>query len=136
MKRILLTILALLCLCFTLTACNGNNYPGEVKAKYWVSEDKQIVFWFPAEAGHGNAQGYYKSGEDTTLGLILEWDTKSGIVEVKTASYDKVFTANTTTNASELTCTFEITSQESGYDFPTKIVFIWNQNITNLSKSH
>ncbi len=129
MKKLLALTLTLISLSFTLTACSGSNYPGEVKIKYWVSEDETIVFWFPAEAGHGNAQGEYVVDENTKIDLILEWNTISGTVDVKTASYEKIFTANTTTDTSTLTCTFEITSQEDGYNFPTELIFNWKENI-------
>ncbi len=129
MKKLLTLTLTLISLCFTLTACSGSNYPGEIKTKYWVSEDETIVFWFPAEAGHGNAQGEYVVDENTKIDLILEWNTISGAVDVKTAVYEKIFTANTTTDTSTLTCTFEITSQEDGYNFPTKLIFNWKENI-------
>ncbi len=129
MKKLLTLTLTLISLCFTLTACSGSNYPGEIKTKYWVSEDETIVFWFPAEAGHGNAQGEYVVDENTKIDLILEWNTISGAVEVKTADYEKIFTADTATDTSTLTCTFEITSQEDGYNFPTELIFNWKENI-------
>ncbi len=123
MKKLIALVLILSSLCFVLTACYGENYPGATKTEYWVSEDETIVFWFSAEAGHGNAQGEYILSEETRVDLILEWDTRSGIVEVKTAVYENVFTAKTTTNETDLICTFEITSQEEGYNFPSVIVF-------------
>lgn len=129
MKQSITIILLLLSLCFAVTGCYGKNYPGAVKSEYWVSEDETIMFYFPAEAGCGRAAGYVINGETEELSLLLEWDTRSGAVEVKTAGYEKVFTANTTTNATDLTCTFEITSQEAGYNFPSKIVFHWKQSI-------
>lgn len=129
MKKTIATVLALLSLCFVLTACYGKNYPGSTKPKYWVSEDETIMFYFPAEAGHGNAQGEYAVDENTKVDLILDWDTKSGVVQVKTAGYEKIFSARTTTNETELTCTFEIISQEDGYDFPPTIVFHWKKNM-------
>ncbi|MBE6974000.1 MAG: hypothetical protein E7436_00690 [Ruminococcaceae bacterium] len=118
----------LLSLCFVLTSCHGTNYPGAVKAKYWVSEDETMHFYFPAEAGRGNAAGRFFINDDTTLDLILEWDTRSGIVEVQTAGYEKVFTARTTTNEAAMTCTFEIISQEEGYRFPAQLTFRWQQS--------
>ena len=130
MKKVTALILVVLSLCFTLTACFGKNYPGNVKPKYWVSEDRSLLFWFPAEAGHGNAAGDYIINEETRMDLILDWDTRRGVVEVKTAGYEPVFTANTTTNAAELTCTFEITFQADGYHFPDELVFVWTQSIS------
>ena len=129
MKKLIASVMVLLSLCFVLTACYGKNYPGAAKSEYWVSEDETIMFYFPAEAGHGNAEGVYEVDENTRVDLILEWDTRSGVVEVKTAGYEKVFSAKTTTNETDLTCTFEITSQEDGYNFPSTIVFNWKQSI-------
>ena len=129
MKKVIAVVLAIFSLCFALTACHGTNYPGAVRAKYWVSEDETVLFYFSAEAGHGNAQGEYSTDENTKVDLILEWDTQSGIVEVKTAGYEKVFSARTTTDGTKLTCTFEIISQEDGYDFPSTIVFHWQESV-------
>ena len=33
--------------------------------------------------------------------LILDWDAKTGVVEVKTAGYEKIFTANTITDSNK-----------------------------------
>jgi len=129
MKKIIASVLILLSLCLTLIACHGKNYPGSTKSKYWVSEDETIMFYFPAEAGHGNVQGEYVVDENTKVDLILEWDTRSGVVEVKTAGYEKVFSARTTTNDTNLTCTFEVTSQENGYSFPSTIVINWKKSL-------
>ena len=129
MQKRIAVVLILLSACLVLTACYGKNYPGSTETKYWVSEDESIMFYFPAEAGHGNAQGKYMVDENTRVDLILEWDTRSGIVEVKTAGYENVFTARTTTNETDLTCTFEIISQEDGYNFPSTIVFNWKKSI-------
>lgn len=128
MRKFAAFVFILLSLCFALTACYGKNYPGAVKVKYWVSEDETMYFYFPAEAGHGNAAGKYILDDGTTLDLILEWDTRSGIVEVRTAGYEKVFTARTGTNETDLTCTFEIISQEEGYRFPAQLTFRWQQS--------
>lgn len=129
MKKLIAIVLVLLSLCFVLTACYGKNYPGATEARYWVSEDETIMFYFPAEAGHGNAAGEYVADDNTKIDLILDWDTRSGTVEVKTAGYEKIFTAKTTTDEVGLTCTFEITSQEAGYNFPSTIVFVWKKTI-------
>ena len=120
-------LLALLLVSLALTSCYGHNYPGNEKSKYWVSEDGKIIFWFSAEAGHGKAEGDYIEDENTISPLILEWNTKNGVVEVKTAGYEKIFTANTTTDPLKLICTFEIISQEEGYNFPNKIIFHWEE---------
>ena len=128
MKKFTAFVFIILSLCFVLTACYGKNYPGAAKAKYWVSEDETMHFYFPAEAGHGNAAGKCFLNEDTALDLILKWDTRSGIVEVQTAGYEKVFTARTTTNEADLTCTFEIIAQEEGYQFPSQLMFHWQQS--------
>ena len=122
MKKVLILILIIV-FSFSLVACLGTNYPGKIKPKYWASEDTHIMFWFPAEAGHGKAEGIYFDAEGASHDILLEWDTRSGIVEVKTSGYEKIFTANTTTLSANLTCTFEIISQEEQYNFPTKIVF-------------
>lgn len=128
MKKIILCII--ICLsCFALISCGGTNYPGNVKAKYWLSEDNKMMFYFPAEAGRGNAAGEYITDENKIEDLILDWDAKTGVVEVKTAGYEKIFTANTTTDSNNLVCTFEITSQEEGYDFPNKMLFRWKQTV-------
>ena len=94
MRKIILFIVTFLS-CFTLFACSGTNYPGNIKAKYWLSEDKKMMFYFPAEAGRGNAAGVYITDENKIEDLILDWDAKTGVVEVKTAGYEKIFTANT-----------------------------------------
>lgn len=128
MKKIA-TFIILFFICFTLISCGGTNYPGNVKAKYWLSEDNKMMFYFPAEAGRGNASGEYITDENKIEDLILEWDAKTGVVEVKTAGYEKIFTANTTTDSNNLVCTFEIISQEEGYDFPNKMLFRWKQTV-------
>lgn len=91
-----------------------------------------MFFYFPAEAGHGRAEGYFIDGEVRT-DLIFVWDTFSGVVEVKTAGYEPIFTANTVTDPEKLSCTFELISQEEDYDFPDKIVFFWQQLIEQAS---
>ena len=128
MKRIVIFIVMLFT-CFTLVACGGTNYPGNTKSKYWLSEDNTMMFYFPAEAGRGNAVGEYITDENKIEDLILDWDAKTGVVEVKTAGYEKIFTANTTTDSNNLVCTFEITSQEEGYDFPNRMIFRWKQMV-------
>ena len=128
MKRLLIFALILITLCLTMTGCLGKNYPGNAKSKYWLSSDNTMIFWFPAEAGHGKAEGDLKLNNGETISLILEWNTKNGIVEVKTAGYEKIFTAETTTNHDNLTCTFKVTSVEEGYSIPSEITFHWHQN--------
>lgn len=55
-KTVSCILLAVFCL--SLAACSApDNFPGQVKPKYWVSEDEKIIFFFPAEAGRGNAEG-------------------------------------------------------------------------------
>ena len=94
MKRIVAFIV--LCFtCFTLVACGETNYPGNTKPKYWLSEDNTIMFYFPAEAGRGKAEGRYLIDEETIEDIILEWNAKTGVVEVMTSGYKKIFTANT-----------------------------------------
>ena len=115
--------------CFSLVACGGTNYPGNTKSKYWLSEDNTMMFYFPAEAGRGNAAGHYLTDEETIEDIILDWNAKTGVVEVMTAGYEKVFTANTVTDSENLICTFEITSQEEGYSFPDIIIFRWKETV-------
>ena len=115
--------------CFTLVACGGTNYPGNTKPKYWLLEDNTMMFYFPAEAGRGKAEGRYLVDEKTIEYIILEWNAKTGVVEVMTDGYEKIFTANTTTDSNNLICTFEITSQEEGYDFPNRMIFRWKQMV-------
>ena len=128
MKKIILYII--ICLsCFTLISCGGTNYPGNTKPKYWLSEDNTMMFYFPAEAGRGKAEGRYLVDEETIEDIILEWNAKTGVVEVMTADYEKIFTANTVTDSNNLACTFEITFQEEGYSFPNKIIFRWKETV-------
>ena len=115
--------------CFSLAACGGTNYPGNTKSKYWLSEDNTMMFYFPAEAGRGNAAGHYLTVEETIEDIILDWNAKTGVVDVMTAGYEKVFTANTVTDSENLICTFEITSQKDGYNFPAEIIFHWEQTV-------
>ena len=128
MKKILL-IITLTLLCFSLFACGGTNYPGNVKVKYWLSEDNTMMFYFPAEAGRGNGEGQYIAKEGVIENLIFDFDAKTGVVEVQTSGYESIFTANTTTDEKRLACTFEIVSQEEGYNFPNEIVFNWKQEV-------
>lgn len=128
MKKLLI-MMSLILSCFSLVACGGTNYPGNVKAKYWLSEDNKIMFWFPAEAGRGNAEGQYLIEEGIIKDLIFDFNAKTGVVEVKTSGYENIFTANTTTDEKTLICTFEIVSQEKGYNFPDTINFNWIQEV-------
>ena len=128
MKKLFLMI-SLIISCFSLVACGGTNYPGNVKAKYWISEDNTMMFYFPAEAGRGNGEGQYLAEEGVIEDLIFDFDAKTGVVEVKTSGYESIFTANTTTDEEKLTCIFEIVSQEEGYNFPNEIIFNWKQVI-------
>ena len=128
MKRKIFIVLIILLSCLTLVACGGTNYPGNTKSKYWLSEDNTMMFYFPAEAGRGNAEGRYLVDEETIEYIILEWNAKTGVVEVMTDGYEKMFTANTVTDSNNLVCTFEITSQEEGYSFPNTIIFRWKEN--------
>ena len=50
MKKLCLLI-CIMFSCFSLVACGGTNYPGNVEPKYWLSEDNSMMFYFPAEAG-------------------------------------------------------------------------------------
>ena len=129
MKRKIFIVLIMLLSCFTLVACGGTNYPGNTKSKYWLSEDNTMMFYFPAEAGRGNAAGHYLVDEETIEDIILEWNAKTGVVEVMTAGYEKMFTANTVTDSKNLICIFEITSLEEGYNFPAEIIFHWKETI-------
>ena len=129
MKRKIFITLAILLSCLTLVACGGTNYPGNTKSKYWLSEDNTMMFYFPAEAGRGNAEGRYLVDEETIEYIILEWNAKTGVVEVMTDGYEKMFTANTVTDSNNLVCTFEITSQEKGYSFPNTIIFRWKETV-------
>ena len=128
MKKIFL-IISLIISCFSIVACGGINYPGNVKAKYWLSEDNTMMFYFPAEAGRGNGEGQYLVEEGVIEDLIFDFDAKTGVVEIKTSGYESIFTANTTTDEEKLTCIFEIVSQEEGYNFPNEIIFNWKQEI-------
>ena len=128
MKKLFLMI-SLIISCFSLVACGGTNYPGNVKTKYWISEDNTMMFYFPAEAGRGNGEGQYLAEEGVIEDLIFDFDAKTGVVEVKTSGYESIFTANTTTDEEKLTCIFEIVSQEEGYNFPNEIIFNWKQEI-------
>ena len=128
MKRIVVFIVICF-ISFALVACGGTNYPGNTKSKYWLSEDNTMMFYFPAEAGRGNAAGHYLADEETIEDIILDWNTKTGVVEVMTAGYEKIFTANTVTDSENLICTFEITSQEKGYNFPAEIIFHWKKTV-------
>ena len=128
MKKVVAFII--LCFtCFTLVACGGTNYPGNTKAKYWLSNDNTMMFYFPAEAGRGNAAGHYLTAEETVEDIILKWNAKTGVVEVMTAGYEKMFTANTVTDSENLICTFAITSQEESYSFPDEMIFHWEQTV-------
>lgn len=128
MKKIVALVL-LTTICFSMCACGGTNYPGNTKSKYWLSEDSSMIFYFPAEAGRGNAAGHYLTDAETIEDIILDWNAKTGVVEVMTAGYEKIFTANTITDSENLICTFEITSQEEGYNFPTEIIFHWERTV-------
>ena len=128
MKK-LIALLIICFTCFSLVACGGTNYPGNTKSKYWLSEDNTMMFYFPAEAGRGNAAGHYLADQESIEDIILDWNAKSGVVEVMTAGYEKIFTANTVTDSKNLICTFEITSQEDGYNFPAEIIFRWEQTV-------
>ena len=128
MKKIV-AFIVMCFICFSLVACGGTNYPGNTKSKYWLSEDNAMMFYFPAEAGRGNAAGHYLADEETIEDIILDWNAKTGVVEVMTAGYEKMFTANTVTDTENLICTFEITSQEEGYNFPAEIIFHWEQTV-------
>lgn len=126
MKKIV--VFVVMCFtCFTLVACGGTNYPGNTKPKYWLAEDNTMMFYFPAEAGRGNAEGCYLVDENTIEYIILDWNDKTGVVEVMTSGYEKMFTANTVTDSENLICTFEITYQEEGYSFPNTIIFRWKE---------
>ena len=128
MKKIVAFIV--MCLtCFTLVACGGTNYPGNTKSKYWLSEDNTMMFYFPAESGRGKAEGRCLVDEETIEYIILEWNVKTGVVEVMTHGYEKMFTANTVTDSNNLVCTFEITSQEEGYSFQNTIIFRWKETV-------
>ena len=97
MKKIV--VFVVMCFtCFTLVACGGTNYPGNTKPKYWLAEDNTMMFYFPAEAGRGNAEGCYLVDENTIEYIILDWNDKTGVVEVMTSGYEKMFTANTVTD--------------------------------------
>ena len=128
MKKIFL-IISLIISCFSIVACGVTNYPGNVKAKYWLSEDNTMMFYFPAEAGRGNGEGQYLAEEGVIEDLIFDFDAKAGVVEVKTSGYKSIFTANTITDEKNLVCTFEIISQEEGYNFPNEIIFNWIQEV-------
>lgn len=128
MKKILLFIVISFVF-FTLTSCGGDNYPGKTETEYWLSSDNSMMFYFPAEAGHGKAVGLYLINDTTVESLILEWDTITGVVEVQTAGYEKMFTANTFTDRENLTCVFEITSLENGYNLPSEIIFYSQENV-------
>ena len=128
MKKLCLLI-CIMFSCFSLVACGGTNYPGNVKPKYWLSEDNSMMFYFPAEAGRGNGEGQYLVEEGVIEDLIFDFDAKTGVVEVKTSGYKSIFTANTITDEKKLVCTFEIVSQEEGYNFPNEIIFNWIQEV-------
>ena len=128
MKKLCLLI-CIMFSCFSLVACGGTNYPGNVKPKYWLSEDNSMMFYFPAEAGRGNGEGQYLVEEGVIEDLIFDFDAKTGVVEVKTSGYKSIFTANTITDEKKLVCTFEIMSQEEGYNFPNEIIFNWIQEV-------
>lgn len=128
MKKIFL-IISLIISCFSIVSCGGINYPGNVKAKYWLSEDNTMMFYFLAEAGRGNGEGQYLVEEGVIEDLIFDFDAKTGVVEVKTSGYERVFTANTITDEKNLVCTFEIVSQEEGYNFSNEIIFNWKQEV-------
>ena len=122
MKKLVVWLLVSV-ISFSLVACGGTNYPGNVKPKYWLSEDNSMMFYFPAEAGRGNGEGQYLVEEGVIEDLIFDFDAKTGVVEVKTSGYESIFTANTITDEKKLVCTFEIVSQEEGYNFPNEIIF-------------
>ena len=128
MKKIFCMIISLVVM-ITLTSCGGTNYPGNVKPKYWLSTDNTMMFYFPAEAGRGNSEGRYLAEEGIIEDLIFEFDTKTGVVQVKTSGYVNVFSANTVTDENNLKCTFEVISQEDGYSFPETIIFNWTKEI-------
>lgn len=128
MKKIFF-IFSLILSCFSLIACSGTNYPGNIKSKYWLSEDNTIMFYFPAEAGKGNGAGHCLLEEGMIVDLIFDFNTKTGVVDVKTSGYENIFTANTKTDKNTLICTFEITSQQEKYNFPNKIIFNWKQEV-------
>lgn len=88
-----------------------------------------MMFYFPAEAGRGNAVGCYLIDGKIIDYILLEWNTKTGVVEVMTEGYEKIFIANTVTDFETLTCTFEITFQEEGYHFPIKMIFHWQETV-------
>lgn len=128
MKKLCL-IICLIFSCFSIVACGGTNYPGNVKPKYWLSEDNTMMFYFPAESGRGNGEGQYLVEEGVIEDLILDFNPKTGVVDVKTSGYESIFSANTFTDEKKLICTFEIVSQEEGYNFPNEIVFNWKQTV-------
>lgn len=128
-KKVFAIILLISC-CFVFASCSGlDNYPGKVKVQFWVSDDEQMYFYFPAEAGIGNAQGKIILYEAISQDIILEWNGNDGIVEVSDAEHKLIFRADTTTDKDNLTCTFRITSNPRGWTLPETIRFHWSQQV-------
>lgn len=127
-KTVSCILLAVFCL--SLAACSApDNFPGQVKPKYWVSEDEKIIFFFPAEAGRGNAEGRMIVDEAICRDIILEWNGKDGTVEVMDTERTFLFRADTVTDKDDLSCTFHITSKSSKVNLPDTIMFYWEQEI-------
>ncbi|MGM9657838.1 MAG: hypothetical protein ACI3W9_02480 [Eubacteriales bacterium] len=126
MRKTFLYVLLFLT-CFSAACAMPDNYPGQVKPMYWVSEDGTIAFYFPAEAGRGKASGRMIVDESTCLDIILEWSGKDGTVEVRDAGGEFLFSAATVTDKENLTCRFNITSVSGRLYLPDVIRFYWSR---------
>ncbi len=106
------------------TGCSFQiDHPGLIGSRYWISDDEQMYFYFPAESGTGKAEGLIVIDHAYCSDIILEWSGKGGEVKVKNALYDLLFTADTVTNEDEQSCIFKIKPDNSGFDWPETISF-------------
>lgn len=121
-------IAVLIAFCFCLASCTkAVSYPGQVKSKYWISDNGQMYFYFPAEAGAGKAEGRILEEDAICHDVLLEWTGKDGFVEVKEAGGKLIFTADTATDNEKLTCTFHIKENPLSWNLPDTISFHWSK---------
>ena len=122
--KIGILVITLLIFILSAAACSiPDKYPGQIGSQYWVSDDVQMFFGFPAESGAGKAVGVIIIDNAYCRDLLLEWSGKDGVVNVKDCSYNLLFVADTVTNEKEQNCTFTIKSDRSGWKLPETIIF-------------
>ena len=106
------------------TGCSFQiDHPGRIGSRYWISDDEQMYFYFPAESGTGKAEGLIVIDHAYCRDVILEWSGKDGEVKVKDGLYDLLFVADTEIDENEKSCTFKIKTDNVGIDLPETISF-------------